>query len=210
MWKLYFDMLKKVIFAFLILIVFIPNVKALGTLQKTSYLEIKPGQIAEFGILFWDSEPTEIELKEKNVPENWIIIMEPKKFVLNDSIMSSEVISIQDRYVKALPVKILIISPENAKPGLYETIIKMVAGKNEKGISFFQEKNFNFKVNISGISLEKNETSSESINKNISKIQNFTIPTREIEIPQLDFTKIIFWSIIVIVTLLVCWILYKL
>jgi hypothetical protein len=209
MWELYFNMLKKVLFVFMFLILFIPSVKALGTLQKKSYLEIKPGQIAEFSTLFWSSDPIEIELKEKTVPENWMVIVEPKKFVLDDNITTSEVISLQDRYVKALPVKILAIPPEDAKPGIYEIIINMVAGKSDRGISFFQEKNFNFRVNVLESSSEQKETIDGSIDKNISKTGKFIIPIKEIEEIPSNYTRIIFWLMIIILTLLVCWVLYK-
>jgi len=202
-------MLKKFLFISMILILFIPDVKALGTLQKKSYSEINPGQIAEFSILFWTSEPIEIELREKSVPKNWMIIVEPKNFVLNDNITSSEVISLQDRYVKALPVKIFAIPPENVKPGDYEIKVNMVAGKSDKGISFFQEKNFDFRVNVLGSSPEQKETIDGSIDKNISKTGKFIIPIKEIEEIPSNYTRIIFWLIIITFSLLVCWVLYK-
>jgi len=187
-----------------------PNVKALGTLQKNNYLEIRPGQIAEFNILVWNTEPMEIEFEEKNIPKDWITIIEPKKFVLTDNVTSSETIVVQNRYVNSLPVKIFLIPPKDVKSGIYEIMIKMVAGKNETGISFFQEKNFNFKVNISGSYVEQKETTKELIKDYVSKTRNFTFPSIEIEKTSTDYTKIIFWSIAIAITLAICWILYKL
>jgi uncharacterized membrane protein len=203
-------MLNKILFIFIVLILLIPNVKSLGTLQKKSYLEIKSGQIATFSILFWNQEPLEIELKEKVVPEKWVVIVEPKKFILNDSITSSEVIRVQNSYIKALPVNVLAIPPEDVEPGSYEIIINMIAGKNDKEISFFQEKNFNFKVNIQGQLIEQKENSTEPINKYITKTGNFTLPFKETENISSSFTRTIFWLIIILITLLFCWVLYKL
>lgn len=182
-----------------------PGVKALGTLQKKSYTEIKPGQIAEFVVLLWSLEPVEIELKEKTVPKDWMVMVEPKNFILDNNITSSEVVSLQGEYVKALPVEIFVIAPEDAKPGIYEIVINMIAGRSERGISFFQEKNFNFKVNISSriIGVPTNE----SISKPVSKTGNFTIP---IKVEKIDLTKLIFWSIIMVVFLLIGWSVYRL
>jgi predicted S18 family serine protease len=85
----------------------------------------------------------------------------------------------------------------------------MVAGKTDKGITFFQEKNFNFGVKIFGPSLEQKETVSES-NKNIVKKQNFTIPVTQTEKVTPNTARIIFWLVVITISLLVCWVLYKL
>jgi hypothetical protein len=194
----------------MILVMFISNVKALGTLQKKNYLEIEPGQIAEFDILFWDSESTEIELEERVIPKNWIVIVEPKKFVLGDNVTSSEVIRIRNEYIKALPIKIFAIPPEDINPGIYEITLNMVAGENDRGISFFQEKNFNFRVNILGQPPEENRIVIGSINESVSETKNFTVPITKTEKLPPNFTRIIFWLITVILVLLVSWVVYKL
>jgi len=208
--ELLFDMLKKILFILMILVMFISNVKALGTLQKKNYLEIEPGQIAEFDILFWDSESTEIELEERVIPKNWIVIVEPKKFVLGDNVTSSEVIRIRNEYIKALPIKIFAIPPEDINPGIYEITLNMVAGENDRGISFFQEKNFNFRVNILGQPPEENRIVIGSINESVSETKNFTVPITKTEKLPPNFTRIIFWLITVILVLLVSWVVYKL
>jgi len=206
--ELFFDMLKKILFV-IILIIFIPDVKALGTLQKKNYLEMEPGQIAEFGILFWGSEPTEIGLEEKITPKDWIIIVEPKKFVLDDNITSSEVIRLQDTYVNALPVKVFAIPPENIDPGVYEITLNMIAGKIDRGVSFFQEKNFNFRVNVLGQAPEETRIVIGSINESVSETKNFTVPITKTERVSPSFTRIIFWLIVVILVLLVSWVIYE-
>ena len=205
----FFNMLKKILFVFIVSIMFIPTIKALGTLQKKSYLEINPGQVAEFSILFWNQEPIEIELKEKVIPTDWTVIVEPKNFILDDKITSSEVMMTQDGYVKALPVKVLVISPEDVKPGNYEIVINMIAGKKDRDVTFFQEKNFNFRVNIPGEVIEQKENISEPIKNYPNKTGNFKFPSGEIDKLSSDPTRIIFWLIIVAFTLLMCWILYK-
>lgn len=187
-----------------------PNVKGLGILQKSNYQEIKPGQIATFSILLWNQEPIEIEFKEKLIPEEWLVIVEPKKFILDNNNKSSELIRLQDSYVKALPVKILTIPPEDVKPGIYDITINMVAGKNNREINFFQEKNFDFKINISGTIINQKENVNESIIKDVNKTGNFINPVQEIGKVSSDSTKIIFWLIIIVITILACWFLYKL
>jgi len=194
----------------MILILFMPNVKGLGILQKSNYQEIKPGQIATFSILLWNQEPIEIEFKEKLIPEEWLVIVEPKKFILDNNNKSSELIRLQDSYVKALPVKILTIPPEDVKPGIYDITINMVAGKNNREINFFQEKNFDFKINISGTIINQKENVNESIIKDVNKTGNFINPVQEIGKVSSDSTKIIFWLIIIVITILACWFLYKL
>jgi len=202
MWKLYFDVLKKIFFVFILLLLLIHQAKALGTLQKKSYLETAPGQVAEFGILIWNTEPIEVEFKEKVVPKNWSVIIEPRKFVL-DANTGSDIISLPEGYVKALLVKIFVIIPTDADPGIYGITVGMTAGKTEKGISFFQEKNFNFKVNISGHPAEKKEL--VSVIANVSG--NFTA-AREAE--KAEPLRLVFWLLIVTVLLIIGWIVYKL
>lgn len=202
--KLFINMLE-ILSICIVLILLIPSVKALGTLQKNSYLEIKPGQIAEFEILFWGSENVEVELKEKSVPKDWVIIIEPRKFDL-ENITSSETVSLQGGYADALPVKITTIPPEDVKPGVYDMIINMMAGKTQEGISFFQEKNFNFIINITG--QEETKQNSEEPVSPAFNIANFT--AQIVETQKINLLKIIFWSLVVIIFLLIGWIVYRL
>jgi hypothetical protein len=187
----------------------IPDVKALGTLQKKNYLEIEPGQIAEFGILFWDSESTEVELEEKITPKDWIVIVEPKKFVLGDNVTSSEVIRLQDTYVKALPVNVFAIPPGDIDPGIYEITLNMITGKIDRGVSFFQEKNFNFRVNVLGRAPEETRIIIGSINESVSETKNSTAPITKTEKISPSFTRIIFWLMVVMFVLLLSWVIYK-
>jgi len=86
----------------------------------------------------------------------------------------------------------------------------MVAGKNNREINFFQEKNFDFKINISGTIINQKENVNESIIKDVNKTGNFINPVQEIGKVSSDSTKIIFWLIIIVITILACWFLYKL
>lgn len=213
MWKLYLNLLnKKLFFIFLIFILLIPEVEALGTLQKKRYIEIESGKIAEFTILFWNSElPIKIELKKRIVPKNWIVIIEPKEFILNKNFTSSEIITLQNKYIKAFPVKIFVIVPEETNPGNYEIVINMVAGRTERGISFFQEKSFNFKINVSTPFIEQVKIPiNESVAKPVGKTGNSTIPTKEIEEIIKNPIRVIFFSVVVALFLIVSWVVYRL
>lgn len=208
--ELFYNLLKKVFFIFFILLVFIPGTRALGTLQKKSYLEINPEQVAEFGILFWNSEdlPINVNLDIMNKPDEWLVIIEPKDFIIQKNITSSEIIISQDRHINVLPVKILVIPQKNAKAGVYEILIKMVSGREEKGISFFQEKNFNFRVNITGIEEEK-----EFVNETISDLkrtENFTTSTEKIEKLREGPSRISILSLLILLFLMISWIIYRL
>jgi hypothetical protein len=210
--KLHLNLLAigKILLVFVIFVLFVPIAQAIGTLQKKGYFELSPGQTAEFVVLFWNSDelPTAVELNVKDVPENFIVIVEPKKFVLDKNITSSEVIGVPNvGYVRALPVKVLAKALENAKPGIYDIMVNMVAGETRRGLSFFQEKNFNFRVNVTGYLVERTK---EPIGGPVEKVDNYTRSIEELEktVSQ-DQTKLAFWIAVIVVILVVSWVVYK-
>jgi hypothetical protein len=170
---------------------------------------LEPGQIAEFTILFWNSEklPITVNLSIKTKPVGWLVIVEPKDFILRKEIMSSEVISLPTGYVNALPVKIYAIPPEKTEAGVHEVVLRMVAGKEEKGVSFFQEKNFNFKINFT--KTKKEEFPGEMIQKPVNKTENFTTPIKRVKKAPEDSSKIFFF-VVILLCLFISWAIYRL
>jgi hypothetical protein len=203
-------MLKEILFLLMIFMLFIPSTKALGTLQKKNYLEIIPGKTAEFIVLFWNSEdlPITVNLSIITKPDNWLVIVEPKDFILEKNITSSEVVSSGNEYINALPVKVLIMPDENVKPGIYDVMLKMTAGREEKGISFFQEKSFNFRVNVTGI--EQGRFEDRMFQKSENKTGSFFVPIQRIENIAGSKWKIAFYSLILLLSLVVAWMVYRL
>jgi len=82
---------KKKIFALIVLtftiLPAIAQAMSLSTLQKKNFVELNPGQTAEFTVLFWNLEnnPTPMSLKVKEAPDDWIVIIRPEEFLLNKS-----------------------------------------------------------------------------------------------------------------------------
>jgi len=124
----------------------------LSTLQKNNYSRVKPGETTEFTILFWNVEDSafSISLKVTQAPEDMIVIIRPKEFMLNSSedIESSDVeyINTQNGIFKAIPVRILVKAPKEL--GEYNIIISAAAGEPGSGISSLLEKKFKFTVDV--------------------------------------------------------------
>jgi hypothetical protein len=188
----------------------IESTEALGSLQKKSYSELKPGEIVEFTVLFWNSEelPITVNLSVKNKPRDWLVFIEPSEFTLTKNINSSEVVSLPNGYVNAMPVKVLIIPPEDEESDVYQVTLWMVAGRKERGISFFQEKNFNFEINFTGT--KRKEFVHKTTTLPIKEAENFTIPKSKVERIREGYPRIFFFSVIVILSLFASWVIYRL
>ena len=145
-------MSKIFLITFLMILLMLQTAEAisLGTVVKNDEIEINRGETGKFTILFWNIEdnPYEVSLNVTESPKDWIIIIQPEQFVLTSSTGSQNIIlPYIDKTVKALPVDVLV-KPENVE-GIYTITITAMAGMPGEGMSFFQERKFNLKVNVS-------------------------------------------------------------
>ena len=139
-----------------------------GSVVKNDYVRIAHGESAKFTLLFWNVENTSyrVELDVKEAPEGWLIIIQPKDFLLNSSV-GDEYISLPylEKSVKASHVNVFV-KPEGYEGGIYRVVIVAKAGSPEKGISFFQERAFKLTVEVIG---EQAEKTTESRVQNATK-----------------------------------------
>ncbi|MEM7821653.1 MAG: hypothetical protein QXX38_02480 [Candidatus Aenigmatarchaeota archaeon] len=135
---------------------------SLGSVVRKDFAIIKANESAKFEILFWNFEENsyKVQIEVKNAPENWFILIQPKEFLLNSS-TGEEYINLpySEKPIKAFVARIFA-KPENAIKGEYEITIRAKAGLPSRGIAFFQEREFNFKVKVEGETQEiENKTS---------------------------------------------------
>jgi len=138
-------------FAFLLLIQSAAAI-SLGTVVKNDVVSIKDDEGAIFTILFWNVENNtyNVNLELKDSPPNWTVIFQPKSFILNSSSGDENIVlPYMNESAKALAAKILV-EPKNAEAGRYYLIITAIAGSPEKGLSFYQEREFRLAVDVTG------------------------------------------------------------
>ncbi|MEM7819074.1 MAG: hypothetical protein QW403_02950, partial [Candidatus Aenigmatarchaeota archaeon] len=107
--------MKEKIFIAIFFLLLIPSAKALsfGSLQKSSYAEMVKGETKEFTLLFWNLENSSCFVTlEPFSPESFVVIVEPKEFLLNASKIGppyeeGEYVKLSVGDVKAFPVKVL-------------------------------------------------------------------------------------------------------
>ena len=199
-------MLKKFkIFCIFLLFLLIPQVQAIGSLQKNNFLEIEKGGIANFEILFWNTENisyfVKIEVRKK--PENFFVLIEPSEFLLYPSSQGppyeeGEYVSLPSGDFKAFPVNVYV--KDFGETGEQEVFISALIGNEKNELSFLMEKNFKFKVkvNFSSQVKEANETKPFSVPINISSFEKGVIDL-----------KPLFYFLIVLIFALISILVYK-
>lgn len=158
--KIRFNSNAKFLIVFILFLLVIDAVQAtnLGSVQKQSSRTIERGETAEFIILFWnlDESPLPVKLKLSQVPEGWIVIINPKEFILNQSKPEYppyqegvEYLGLSNNLIiRVTPVKIYVKSPTSASEGTYEVLITANAGTTKEAISVFQERSFKLMINV--------------------------------------------------------------
>lgn len=149
---------------------------SMGSLVKENNIKINENETARFDILFWNanSEPYEVELIKKYVPENITIIISPDKFSLDKS-DGSEYIYLSSGLVKATPVSVVVI-PEKSVNGKYNiTIVERVLAHKD-GMLFLPESSINlfleigktpeYKENVVNLVIENKETAEQTVKNN--------------------------------------------
>ncbi|MEM5790520.1 MAG: hypothetical protein QXP77_00470 [Candidatus Aenigmatarchaeota archaeon] len=166
------------IFPLILAFTIVPQTQAVGSLQKNNFVEIEKNGIANFKILFWNTEnvsyPIKLEVRKK--PENFFVLIEPKEFILPPSqkgppYEEGEYISLPSGDFKAFPVNIYV--KDSGENGEQEVLISALIGSEKDQLTFLMEKSFSFKVKTSSsLQIEKvNEGESVSITTNISSYE---------------------------------------
>ena len=123
---------------------------SMGSVVKNNFEKIANGESAKFTLLFWniENESYRVILNVREIPHDWIVIIEPNNFVLNASVGEEYIkLPYMNDGVKATPVEV-IVKPTTAKPGKYDISISSRTESPSDGISFSQERVFNFTVEV--------------------------------------------------------------
>ncbi|MFH1473650.1 MAG: hypothetical protein ABIE55_02030 [Candidatus Aenigmatarchaeota archaeon] len=128
---------------------------SLGSIVKEDYVEISNDESVKFKMLFWniDSESYTLKLSVKDAPENWIAIIDPDEFVLNNSI-GEEYISLpyMNDNIKAKVVNLFVKPDSDSEAGIYSVVIEAGTKTSDEtsGIEIVPQRLFNFQINLSG------------------------------------------------------------
>lgn len=129
----------------------------LGSEQKNTHAEMKPGETTEFTILFWNIEDTSIpiRLKPRHVPEDMSVTIQPEEFLLNYSKVTSfpapkgrDYVNTQYGLMLTTPVKVLVKVGESVETGEYVVYVTATSGKPTTGISILFEKTFLLSIKV--------------------------------------------------------------
>jgi hypothetical protein len=167
----------KILRILVFLLLFAGIAHALGTVTKNDAAVLGENESARFTILFWSDDEQYVELWVKEAPANWIVIIEPDNFKINES-SGNEYIVLPDRGTKkALPVDIFV--KPSGTSGTQHVVIGARSGNQSEGIVFMQERAFTFtiegKSNFSEPAAEKNN----SIAKNQTNNEKYQAEKRE-------------------------------
>jgi hypothetical protein len=190
--------------AILLFFILLPSVEAisLGTLVKNDFAAVKQDESAKFTILFWnvESSPYIVETKIESSPENWTVIINPERFLL-DSTTGSESIFLpyQKNPVRAFPINVFV-KPVSAKPGNYTLVLSAAAGYPGNTINFFQERKFKLTVEVEG--------KAEAEGSSQTSIQEPSMPTGETAQVQ-NYLNYVLYVVVLVCILFVSLLIYK-
>ncbi len=143
----------------LLIVLFLPTVHSinLSTLRKNKYSRVRIGESTELTVLFWNSEDLSfpIELNVKQVSKNLSVLITPKLFIIEHSLVTQfpaeagkEYVDTPQGLMKATPVRIIIKPSNNAGLGEYDVYIKATAGSPGAGVTTLLERTFKLTVNV--------------------------------------------------------------
>jgi len=179
---------------------------SMGSTIKNNFEKITNSESAKFTLLFWniEIESFRVRLNTRELPNDWIIIIEPNNFVLNASVGKEYVkLPYMNDGVRATPVEVIVKPTTSTKPGKYNISLSSTTESPSDGISFSQERVFNFIVEVENPTYFESpgEQSSNQYNKNES------IPYYELNPENTDFSY--FYIIIIIIIILISFLIYK-
>ncbi len=191
----------------LIFLTLIPQVQAIGSLQKSNFAKMEKGETIEFTVLLWNLENPYFIKIEPKTSDNFIVFAIPNEFILNKSSIgppyeNAEYVSLPSGDVKAFPVKILVKALEETKAGSYEIPISIRAESLEGEIKVAQEKTLIFKINVTGFEKEEMKTEEKPLNKTEPKL------TAVFSLPEIDY-RYFFIALFIIIILAISFLIYK-
>lgn len=140
----------------------------LGMLQKSSSVNVSAGDTTTFRVLFWNADEIgyTLSINKINVPENWLILIHPNHFLLNNSpkeFVERIYLPGAKTTISAKAVDVYITVPKRETVGAYEIVLNAIAGDGKStGFSLFQERKIIFKVNVIKGSEQKTNESGDN------------------------------------------------
>lgn len=175
---------------------------SMGALVKNDLKQIATNELAKFTLLFWniENESYRVKLGVKEAPENWIVIIDPNNFELNNSVGKEYIkLPYKDNSVKATPVDVIVKPPTSVKTGRYNVVVTAMSESSPEEIGLSQERSFKLSIEIENPTYFKE--SSQSTNQSISSF----IESLKQEINNPDY----FYALIIIIILLISYLIYK-
>jgi len=179
---------------------------SMGSVVKNDFEKITNSESAKFTLLFWniDKESYRVRLDIRELPNDWIIIIEPNNFILNASV-GKEYINLpyMNDGVKATPVEVIVKPITSTRPGKYNITLSSRTESPSDGISFSQERLFNFIVEV------ENPTYFESSEEQIANQYNENTSSLSYRLNLENNDLCYFYVIIIIIILLFSFLIYK-
>ena len=181
---------------------------SMGSAVKNDFEKITNSESAKFTLLFWniDKESYRVRLDIRELPNDWIIIIEPNNFILNASV-GEEYINLpyMNDGVKATPVEVIVKPITSTKPGKYNITLSSRTESPSDGISFSQERLFNFIVEVENPTYF--ESSEEQIANQYNENESTSPLSYRLNLKNADLSY--FYVMIIIIILLFSFLIYK-
>ncbi len=197
----------------------------LGTLVKNTRSQMMREQTIKFTILLWNPENSSfpVKLRAIQVPEGLSIIISPKEFIMNSSMLDGHSAESENEYVntpyglmKTTPVDVLVKTSKSINSGEYNFYVNLAAGNPTTGISPIFDKTIKFDVKVVDYIITKQVTTTvqkteEKTKKETSQSVNETVKEKITGMfsKLSNNTYLIFIVSLMIGIFLVAWTIYK-
>jgi hypothetical protein len=193
----------------------------LGTLVKNTRSQMMREQTIKFTILLWNPENSSfpVKLRAIQVPEGLSIIISPKEFIMNSSMLDGHSAESENEYVntpyglmKTTPVDVLVKTSKSINSGEYNFYVNLAAGNPTTGISPIFDKTIKFDVKVVDYIITKQAaTTVQKTKKETSQSVNETVKEKITGMfsKLSNNTYLIFIVSLMIGIFLVAWTIYK-
>jgi len=181
---------------------------SMGSVVNNNFEKITNSESAKFTILFWniDKESYRVILDVRELPQGWIIIIEPNNFILNASVGKEYIkLPYMNDSVKTTPVEVIVKPTTSTKPGKYNVSLSSRTESPSDGISFSQERLFNFIVEVENPTFF--EPSEEQIVNQYNENESTSSLPYILNLEKNDLSY--FYVMIIIIILLFSFLIYK-